>query len=257
MSFKSIFGSLSIVSLVMLCSCDNRPDGVLSQGKMVDLVSDLELAEAYVMRPGSEYKEDSARKVMRQSVLRDHGVSEAEYSATIDWYGHHIDDYTKLYEKVGEKLKNESGSAERRSDNSDAENLWPGSPMFSIMPGDYSLSRTFDLDGETLTLGDKVELSMRFTGVGNRVSAFLGADYPEGVTKYVTKSSLQNGNVKLSLQTDSLVKPSRIYGFVSLVAPPVNTVWVDSIRLFAFPMNRASYNLINTHATFSLKKRDR
>jgi len=252
---RTILAGLGAILPGMLsCGCDNRPDGVLSQGRMTDLVVDLELAESYVERPGSGFTSDSSRKVLRQAVLREHGVSEEEYEATVDWYGYHIDQYTKLYEKAGEELRKRSGKAAASREDADVENLWPGAAMFTFMPGDYSCSESFSMDAGSLKPGDKLEWQMRMQGIGGRATAFLGVDYKDGETRYVTRTTPESGKLKLTIQTDSLETPTRIYGYLHLNESPLRPVWVDSISLVAYPLNSTTYDVERTHSRFSMKK---
>lgn len=243
--------ALVLLALPLLCACEKRPDGVLSQSDMADLTADLELAEAYVEQAGGEFSSDSARKVLRQSVFLEHGVTEKEYAATVDWYGHHIDQYTKMYDKVLEKLRKDAGKTVDKEDEMSVRNLWRGSRMFTFMPNDFAPGISFELEGEDISLGDKLSWGMRISGSGQRLTAFLGADYPDGQTRYVTRSAMQPGKLKLTLQTDSLKIPTRIYGYLHIDDAPAATIWVDSIALIPEPLDSRSYSIINTHSRFS------
>ena len=98
---------LSIVAL-SLAGCSSRPEGVIEQSTMVDLMADMHKAEAVIDMNSSAFSNDSLKKAMRQSVMMKHGVTQAQFDTTLVWYGHHAKEYDEMYEDVLAKLNEEA-----------------------------------------------------------------------------------------------------------------------------------------------------
>ena len=87
---------LSLSLMQMLVACSSTPDYVLSEDDMAALLVDIHKGESYVdmhYNVYSDSRSDSLRKVLRQSILRKHNVSQELFDTSLVWYGHHIDTY--------------------------------------------------------------------------------------------------------------------------------------------------------------------
>ena len=95
----------------LLASCSSRPGEVLSDDVMAALLADLYVGEAYTVLEGPMAASasigdiDSAQRVLRQGTMQKHGVTEAQFDTTLRWYGHHLDRYDDVCEKVIERRK--------------------------------------------------------------------------------------------------------------------------------------------------------
>ena len=95
----------------LLASCSSRPGEVLSDDVMAALLADLYVGEAYTVLEGPMAASasigdiDSAQRVLRQGTMQKHGVTEAQFDTTLRWYGHHLDRYDDVCEKVIERIK--------------------------------------------------------------------------------------------------------------------------------------------------------
>lgn len=224
--------TIGLIALLLLAvSCNGRPDNVLSDGEMSDLLADLHIAEAYMDRNRSDFRIDSAKKVLRQSILADNGVTEGELQASLDWYGHNMDRYTKLYEDVENKIRKRMGKSEKENIDSDAEDLWPLSRMITVSPNDFGNGFSFSLPVSGLQPGTSLEWRMVPTDLKGEAKLFLGVDYDDFSADYATQTISGKAPVKLSLTVDSVLSPKRIYGYFHLSSRPSRTIWVDSIRL--------------------------
>ena len=74
--------------LGLFASC-SRPSNVLSEKKMVDLLVDMELSEAYVNTQGGISTSED-RVNMGKRVLEIHKVSEETLDTTLAWYGRNL-----------------------------------------------------------------------------------------------------------------------------------------------------------------------
>lgn len=90
---------LIIVALVlMFASCDRTPDHVIKQKEMAALLADIHKGEGVIDLQSSHYRNDSAKKVLKQSIFISHGVTQEDFDTSLVWYGHNMDSYKDVYE---------------------------------------------------------------------------------------------------------------------------------------------------------------
>lgn len=103
---------LAILSLSVVASCIDRPDVVLDEEQMVDLLVDVHRAEGLLemqQQLGMGHGEDldTYQKEVIAAVLQKHGVSRARYDSSLMWYAQHLKLLTRVYGHVDERLKEE------------------------------------------------------------------------------------------------------------------------------------------------------
>ena len=89
------------ISFLLLFSCSDevqKPEGVLSKEKMIKLLKELHLAEAYV---NSNYNySDSSKymyKTLEDSILKSLNVKEAEFDSSLKYYQKNIKLMDQIY----------------------------------------------------------------------------------------------------------------------------------------------------------------
>lgn len=90
-----------------LVSCSHRPDGVLSSGKMCDVLIDLHKTDGIIQIKGFNYGHDVEVAALYQAVLEKHGVTQAEFDSSLVWYTDHPLQFNRVYPKVMEALEKE------------------------------------------------------------------------------------------------------------------------------------------------------
>lgn len=237
--------AVAFIGVLFLGSCEKRPDGVLSEGEMVDLLTDLQLAEAYYSTSPTGAR-NTDRRMLEESVLKKHGVTRAQLDATLAYYGRNIDDYTKLYTKVEKKLRAQSGAGGSESVQS-ADDIWPYGRHAVIMPNQMSNGITFSIPAENIKPGNILELGMNLTSADG-VEIMLGVEYEDGTSSLFRKTASGNKSLKVSLQTDSVMTAKRIFGVMT--APTRSMpLWTDSIRLTKSEFDSGEYSKINMQHT--------
>ena len=68
-----------LLAMTALVGCDKAPDGVIKESKMVDLIVDLDKADAYVTLNPDKFQDDSSKLELKESVMAKHGVTLEEY----------------------------------------------------------------------------------------------------------------------------------------------------------------------------------
>lgn len=248
---------------MIFAGCHSRPDYVLDDRQMEDLLVDIYKSEAIIDMNRTNYNNDSIKAVIKQSVFLKHGVTQEEYDSTLVWYGHNITQYIKVYENVIARLedeeynlKNASSGDSRRTvkkvsrknypSTGDSADIWDDEQIMIFMPQfdnnilrfDYQ-SRMDDKDG------DRYDFVFRVRNSREPVKVYLGVDYPDGTTSYMYRGSANEGENHLIVQSDSTKHIRRVYGYIT-TNPSVNeAVFVDSIMLLRTRLDSTNYSTFN------------
>lgn len=109
--------AIAILSLVLLAACGGRrmPEGVVGHDRMVPLLVDIYLIEAYYALE-TNYNYDSLSPEMLRAyddVLARHGVTAGELEASLAYYSEHPEQYNAIHREVAARLEQENtGAAE-------------------------------------------------------------------------------------------------------------------------------------------------
>ena len=258
---------ISVLFCVLsLCGCDDRPENVLSQQKMEDLMVDIHKAEAVIDMNSGRYESDSVRKTMKQSIFLKHGVTQEQFDTTLVWYGHHIKEYTELYEDIVAQLEYEeselsgiksSNVHKRRSpvrhypSAGDSADIWSKRRAWVISnEGNSDNVIKFDFATQSDNKnGDRYMLVFEMSNCpSNKTDVFLAADYFDGTTSYVLRSAAYEGVNRYLLQGDSTKKIRRIFGYIKARPEAGDVCFIDSLILLRTRFDRQLY------ATFDKQK---
>ncbi len=250
---------IAIVLLPLLVGCNKRPDGILSDKKMADILADLSLVEALSVRGQYGLERDSMKKIMRQSIMMHHGVSETDFDSTLVWYGHNMEQYAKLYKRVDKVLAQRAETIIPHEDQQNENNLWPLPKMLAISPYNGKRGFSFTMTGNSISPGDMVQWSMNITGGEPGGTIILAAQYPDKEMSYVRATLNEHGLTRLSLQTDSARRPNSIIGYVHYRQRPMHRIWFDSITLVTKSVEQRRYSAISNqqHITPPKKRSSR
>ena len=237
-----VMGLLAVIDI----SCKKTPEGVLNESEMVDLLTDMQLAEAYYnTTPGGVKKID--KNILLESVLHKHGVTHAELDSSIAYYGRNLDDFYILYNKVEKKLQGGNLGSQSQEKVS-ADDIWPYSRFAAVSKNQTSNGIIFSFPAENILPGTSLEWNMRLTSPEG-VEAMLGVEYDNGYSSIYKKRAAGNRSLSVSLQTDTAYKPKRIFG-VMTVAPTAMPLWVDSLRLTKTEFDSLTYDRIRMQKLF-------
>jgi hypothetical protein len=109
---KLLYLVLALLSLSVVTSCIDRPDIVLDEEQMIDLLVDVHRAEGLLemqQQQGAGFGSDldTYQKEVIAAVLQKHGVSRSRYDSSLMWYAQHLKLLTRVYGHVDERLKEE------------------------------------------------------------------------------------------------------------------------------------------------------
>lgn len=245
---KSRVISIGMIILSLSAGCSKRPDGVLSERKMVDVMADMQIARAMT--------ETSPESGIGDEILRSHGVTRQEMDCTLNWYGHNMDKYADLYAKVDKELlkrkKKLGADVTREKEESGSDlNLWPFSEKTILSPDASNFALVLSLENPELKKGDIVEWKFRINSVAVSTISVLGAEYSDGTVNYVIRRNSGKRNILTELQTDSSKKVSRLFGTFRTARSNDMPIWIDSIALLRQPYDSLNYYKINHQTNYN------
>lgn len=238
MKFKAI---IFLLLLLLVYGCNHKPKEVLPEDEMVDLLTDLQLAEGYLNSAGPNSVE---RDALIASVLKKHGVSQAQLDSTIAYYGRNIDEYYLLYNKVENNIRKKSFNASNVEVNPQADDIWPYNRFAALFPNQTSNGITFSFPADNLESGNTLEWKFRLPN-SEQIDASFGVEYTNGLISLINRNSSNLRGVSIELQTDTSLVAKRIFG--SMTSYELNhLLWVDSIQLVKLPFDSLNYYKIRS-----------
>lgn len=254
-----ISGVIVIIIGIIGCSCNRRPKGVLSDNKMVEVITDLQLAEAYSYNQINGTNTTEEREKLSMAVLESHNVTKEELDTTLGWYGRNMDLYSKLYEKVDKrllekrkKLLEEDNIDSRRNE---ADNLWPYSKNGLISTLGNSDGWRISIPNPDLTKGDRLEWSMHLNSTFIPLIGVLGVDYEDGTSEALTTFFNNRQNLDFSFQTDTSKIVRRIFGSMRVKNTSNLPLFADSIALRRLPFDSLEFTKFRAQRKYSIPVR--
>ncbi|MCM1153316.1 MAG: DUF4296 domain-containing protein [Muribaculum sp.] len=242
-SFLLSFFTFMAVSI--LPSCSDRPKEVMSDKEMIDLLVDMNLADAY-RDNGLGSLSDSVRTNMGEAVLARHGFTYAQLDTTLRWYGRHLDKYYEMLGKVDRRMiakqKNidrKSGSASTPDNSNQGENIWSLSDHFLFSSLGNTNGLHFDIPGDEVEKGESLKWTFRVHNMGV-IKAYLGVEYTDGASSYTSGGNNGEQHVNISLLTDTSRTVKRVIGNI-YTDPARMPVWIDSIQIVRLPFDSVKY----------------
>lgn len=256
--------SCLIIALFMITvSCRRTPSGVISPKDMSKLLADMHVAESVVDLNQNEYQSDSMKRVLKESVLERHDVTQAEFDTSLMWYGQNLDMYIKVYDDVIEQLEKrnrELGTAIVQSAITmagDSVDVWPG--LRYAMFDNRSMSRyvTFDIErDDNWERGDVYTWRLKLLDNDNlSVNWNIVAEYDDNQIECLTATSGNSDWNEVIFAGDSTKIPVRIKGYVEVRPARVysqidhertnnvadRSINIDSLSLIRKRLNPDSY----------------
>lgn len=236
------------VALAILAGCSGRPDGVMSNHKMALLLADMHRGEGVVEMNRRVFNSDSSKIALKEAIYRRHNVSQEVVDSSLSWYGHHMDEYMKVYTEVIDILQQEIDNTDavaariQLSAVGDSADTWSFSPRYilnshSPVP-ELSVYLTPDENWEN---GDNYTLNFRVMNSTMPFKSVLGVEYEGGQVEWVENEVPENGKYSFLFVSDSTKNIKSVYSSI-LVSPSIHeTVFIDSLSLIRTRVDRNIY----------------
>lgn len=206
---------------------------------MVNLMADMEIAEAYVNTQSSVNSSD--REIIGRRVMMTHGVSEETLDTTLAWYGRNMDEYYELFDKVDKEIAKRQKQYTELPDKTQkgTDNLWGYGEHIVISPLSGYESFNFNIIHPEIEKGEIVKLSFYLPNSEN-LKGTLGVEYNDGFGETVSSNFSKNKST-MELYTDSTKTVSRIFGTMALKEKNKLPLYIDSISITGEPIDTLNY----------------
>ena len=240
---------LGLVVILVAASCSRRPDGVLSQEKMAQLMADIYTAEAVIEFNRTDFHSDSARLAVRQAVYERHGVTQLIVDSSFVWYGRNMDKYMDVCDRTIEILDHRSMDTGNRlaaaalSIAGDSVDIWPGARFLRLSDPSPSSVVTFSFPRDpNWQQGDIFTWRAKMFNSDHEAHWGITTEYADGMVEYYQTSFNGNGWHELHFVTDSNRVATRIYGYMLPDRAPGTTMMIDSMSMVRKRVNPDMYS---------------
>ena len=210
---------LHLVAVLLLIACNSRPDGVMSQGKMEDVLYDYHIARAVVQSQGTG--EGERDMTYEEAVFRKHNVTADEFYASLRYYEAHPKTFANIYTNLEERFgRNQLAQQRDKKDAQDSQqgnDLWPAARFFVLSSREVN-RQEFDIPvPQMVQAGDRFEWSFDLQWVypegRKNGTALIVLHYDNDSTATFSQPLYGTGHQTL-IASVSHVLPKRISGFI-------------------------------------------
>lgn len=228
---------------LILAGCSRTPSGVIPPDKMTRLMADIHRGDAVVELDSRSFRNDSTRRLLKQSILAKHGVTQEDLDSSLMWYGHHLPLYVEVYDGVIALLEEDIKKARlegskplpaqnRRILDGDTVDLWPGAKSVRLSNTGASDFITFSLQSDrSWEPGDSYHLTSRMTGGNSMSRNTIVVEYNDGSAEYFFDTPTGEGMHTTDIYLDPDKKATRLYGSIHYAPVAGEIVFIDSLSL--------------------------
>lgn len=233
--------------LFSVSSCKpSLPSGVLSKGKMTDILYDYHLALAMAHMDDNGDKGQSL--AYREAVLRKHDVTSAEFDSSMVYYMRHTELLEDVYKDLTDRYNNEitamGGSAKEGGEfanlsaTGDTANVWNLATSMVFMPVKPFNSTSFDIKVDsTFHKGDRLMLDFD--------AQFI---YQDGMRNGVAMLAVQFGNDSIAQRT-IMIQSTQHY---SVELSDADSLGIESVKGYFMLMNGDDGTGVSSQTTLKL-----
>ena len=233
--------------LFSVSSCKpSLPSGVLSKGKMTDILYDYHLALAMAHMDDNGGKGQSL--AYREAVLRKHDVTSAEFDSSMVYYMRHTELLEDVYKDLTDRYNNEitamGGSAKEGGEfanlsaTGDTANVWNLATSMVFMPVQPFNSTSFDIKVDsTFHKGDRLMLDFD--------AQFI---YQDGMRNGVAMLAVQFGNDSIAQRT-IMIQSTQHY---SVELSDADSLGIKSVKGYFMLMNGDNGTDVSSQTTLKL-----
>lgn len=221
---------VTILFMLLMAACDDRPEDVLSRRKMEDVLYDYHLMQGIIDELPADEREEKAQDYIN-AVFEKYGITEAQFESSIAYYNRHTKELHKIYNNlkdrytaVNEEIQLVNGNNDMMAifaTGGDTTNLWNSAKLLTLRNKELLNKESFTIHADTsfrrqdqfiLTL---VPLFIKESRNDYDVSLYVGLSvlYTNGKHIGTTRNINSNGLQQLTLQTSKDEDIKSITGF--------------------------------------------
>lgn len=235
--------------ITLLASCESKPEGVMSRGKMEDVLYDYHLMQSLLEQIPHDKREKESQ-VYIQAIFDKYDITEAEFDSSLVYYNRHTEDLDKIYKNLQERyteanqdIQEESGKNEMfaLTEGGDTTNIWAGAPLVVLKPTEHLNYKSFVIKADSsFRRKDKYILTFNSiiikedqTNRNCRIVTGLSLTYKNGKTIGTTNQATVNSNIRLNLDAidNEDIKEINVFYYYAANNDTRNLAFVDNIYL--------------------------
>lgn len=237
-----------LVSVLLITACHSRPKDIIPPEKMEDLLVDVHTSEGLMEIEYDLFRTPGRKEAARKAVLDKYGVSQDQFDTSLVWYGRHLEEYIRIYDRVIERLKtqDEALRAQIEADEmqtltrpGDTVDIWKREKYFVLQPDLLQGILTFNIAvDDNFRVHDKFVLRMNVMAfpryAASPLQTFLGVEHINDSIRYVTGEINKNGWAEFTVSSDSVVPVRQVFGNIVLTPSPgrpSQDVYLDPVEL--------------------------
>ncbi|MCM1448874.1 MAG: DUF4296 domain-containing protein [Clostridiales bacterium] len=238
-----------LLLILVLAACSKTPGGVLPPDEMAQLLADVYRGESVIEFERNTYSNDSMKKVVKQSVLLAHDMTQEDFDSSMSWYGRNIEEYVKVCDQAVELLQEESNNIPDDPTGSnqilvagDSAQVWSLPRFYHITSATPSRYLTFRLSpDDTWEAGDEYTLQFKLLNARSEVNTAIAVDYDDNRTEFIRARQDQEGWFHNTLRLDSTRTARALYGYLLFNPAEGENIYLDSVSLVRTRVNDIRY----------------
>lgn len=234
---------------VLFAACNSVPSGIIEPEEMARLLADTHTAESVIELNRGDYLSDSLKQEFKQSVYVKHGVTSEQVDSSLAWYGRNLNRYMEVYDRTIEILEhrlietgNKVAAEMAMSMAGDSVDVWYGPQYLSINDRMPSHALLFSFNGdENWERGDVYSWRAKVFNAPTDRRWTMVTEYSDGTVEVSSQPFQNDGWNELTLQTDSMLDATRVYGYMEVPNKRGASMMLDSIGLVRKRVNPENY----------------
>ena len=240
----------SALACIALCACNKVPSEVIQPDEMALLMADVHTGEAVVELNWDQFRSDSAKQVLKESVYAAHGVTAEQVDSSLAWYGRNITYYMDVYDNTISILEkrliergNKVAAAAAMSVAGDSVDVWTGPRFMRIYDRLPSKNVLFGYERDrNWERGDIYTWRAKFFNNSDGTIWQIVAEYSDGTIEFIENEVRGEGWKEIELISDSTADLTRVYGFLEPNNTPGTTMALDSMEIVRKRTNKDNYS---------------
>ena len=247
---------------VVLTGCKpGIPGRYLQMDEMVDILYDYHVADGMV-QTNFDSPDSVAMRAYRISILKNHGVTQADFDSSMIYYTRHTRLLQKVYDKIADRLDREAvergGQAgfTNLTENADTTNVWKRSTAFVLSPYLATNRMSFEIKADSsYHEGDRMVLDFdaQFLYQDGMRDALvvLAITYANDSVEYVNNSISTSSHYHMQIMNEGRLAIKSVRGFWMLSSDrAMPTSSATTFKLFMV----SNVRLVKMHVTEPVKK---
>ncbi len=232
---------------IFASSCSRRPEGVLNQKEMENLMVDLHVLEGSLRASGYSYTDENKKNAYYQSLFEKYDITQVEFDSCLSWYTRHPKQFERIYANVMTRIETLRTDVEKGKYHpvdstalSGLVNLWNLPTKYVYTKDSARNELYFEIKNDNLLANDRYELSFlhRLAPSDSSINphAVFYVNYLNGVvdsiyTKTINDSILRKYTLKFKARKDLKIKSLSGYVLGNDSAIGKMNAFVDSVKL--------------------------